>query len=63
VVEVQDEEHHAEVWCELSESAHQSHRVRAAADRDADALAGADEMVSAQLELERAEHGNIIKEA
>jgi hypothetical protein len=62
VVEVEHKEHHAKAGGKFGKASQQSYGVRASADGHADAFAGADEVVVAQVELERFQHRNIIAE-
>jgi hypothetical protein len=60
VVEVEDEEHYAEAGSKFSKSSQQSYGVSAAADGEADSLAGMNEAMLAQGMFQRVEHRNII---
>ena len=56
VVEVQDEQDDAEFGGEFGQRPQQGHRIRTAADGDADAFAGPDQTMAAQVLFQRLEH-------
>jgi len=60
---MEDEEHDAEAGSKFRKCSQQSYRVSAAADGEADALAGSDEAMVAQVLFEAVKHRNIIAEA
>jgi hypothetical protein len=60
---MEDEEHYAEAGREFGKGSQQSYGVGAAADGHADALAGTDEAMLAQVLFEAVKHRNIIAEA
>ena len=59
---MEDKEHHSEAGSQFGEGSEQSHGIGAAADGHADALAGTDEAMLAQIMFERLKHRNIITE-
>ncbi len=63
VVEMEDDGHDAQCRGELGQSPQQSHGISAATYGYADALAGSDEAMLAQVALQRLEHRNMIAEA
>ena len=62
VVEMEDDGHDSQRRGESGKSPHKSDGISAAADGHADALAGTDEAMLAQIAFERVQHGNMIAE-
>ncbi len=62
MVEMEDEGHYAKDGGEFSKGPQQSDGISSAADGEADALAGMDESMLAQVAFEAVEHGNMIAE-
>ena len=63
MVEVQHEQHDAEFGRQFGQRPQQGHGIRAAADGDADALAGPDQTMAAQVLFQRLQHTDMIAEA
>jgi hypothetical protein len=63
VVEVHYDQHNANFGRQFSQRPQQGHRVRSAADGDADALAGPGQTMAAQILFQRLQHTDMIAEA